>query len=497
MKTNCISIVLLCLGLSISGVAQNGDVDLTNKLIDGKELESHIWFLASDELKGRDTGTPEIDVAASYIASVYRRYGVQMIDSSYYQSFNLETTIPATTGSFEIGDKSYAVGENLIYLRSATWSMDAPAVFAGYGMPDELKSKDIDGAVVVVRTGTAEQTNVRSFASLSQQKIAAAREGGAVALVEIYQSASFPWERIAPFLTQPRLKLPAKVDQGENDPFVHVWINDFDNTLLPYLEGNKMATSRMSFVESVTNKVPSRNVVGIIPGTDPDLKNEYVLLSAHYDHVGVRDGSLGEDSIYNGARDNAIGVSAILGAVSSLSASPAKRSILLLACTAEEKGLLGSRWFAENPPVPLNQIIYNLNIDGGGYNDVTKATVIGLSRTTAQAALVQSCADMGLEAIDDPAPEQGLFDRSDNVQFATKGIPAPTFSTGFTAFDAEIMKYYHQVTDEASTMDFEYLTKYFKAYALAVRRIANMDEPPFWVEGDKYEKAGKELYGKE
>jgi Zn-dependent M28 family amino/carboxypeptidase len=209
----------------------------------------------------------------------------------------------------------------------------------------------------------------------------------------------------------------------------------------------------------------------------------------------VKHDTHGEDSIYNGARDNAIGVAAILAAAQSLAETPAKRSILLLACTGEEKGLLGSKWYAEHPPVLLKQIVYNLNIDGGGYNDITKVAVLGLTRTTAEQQISSSAQAFGLEAIADPAPEENLFDRSDNVSFAAKGIPAPTYSPGMTSFDDEILKYYHQVTDNAETLDFDYLAKYFLSYALLVRRVANMDETPFWTPGDKYEEAGKKLYG--
>jgi Zn-dependent M28 family amino/carboxypeptidase len=239
----------------------------------------------------------------------------------------------------------------------------------------------------------------------------------------------------------------------------------------------------------------TKNVIGVIEGSDPKLKNEYILLSAHYDHVGVKHDTNGEDSIYNGARDNAIGVAAILGAAQSLAEAPAKRPILLLACTGEEKGLLGSKWYAEHPPVPLNQIVYNLNIDGGGYNDITKVSVMGLTRTSAEQQITSSAKAFGLDPIADPTPEQNLFDRSDNVSFAAKGIPAPTYGPGFTSFDDEILKYYHQVTDNAETLDFDYLAKFFLSYALLVRRVANMEVTPFWTPGDKYEEAGKKLYG--
>src|SRR5690554_1398442 len=219
------------------------------------------------------------------------------------------------------------------------------------------------------------------------------------------------------------------------------------------------------------------------------------MLSAHYDHIGVGAPNADGDSIYNGARDNAVGTVALINAARYFSENPPKRSILLCAWTAEEKGLLGSFYFAENPLVPLNKIIYNLNIDNAGYNDTSIITVIGLGRTSADGLVEKAVSEVGLKAISDPSPEQGLYDRSDNVNFARKGIPAPTFSLGFTAFDEEIMKYYHQVPDQVDNFDLDYAMLYWKAYLLSADYIANADEQPIWVEGDKYEEAGKQLYG--
>ena len=175
---------------------------------------------------------------------------------------------------------------------------------------------------------------------------------------------------------------------------------------------------------------------------------------------------------------------------------PTKRSAIFIFFTAEEKGLLGSRYYVEHPVLPLKEIVYGFNTDGGGYNNTELATIIGLSRTTAEKHIVNGAAAFGLKAIDDPAPEQGLFDRSDNVNFAKKGIPAPTYSTGFDAFDDEINKYYHQAGDEADSLDYEYLYKFFQGYAYSGRLIANDPVRPYWVKGDVYEAAGDALYGK-
>ena len=171
-------------------------------------------------------------------------------------------------------------------------------------------------------------------------------------------------------------------------------------------------------------------------------------------------------------------------------------SVLFIALTAEEKGLLGSAWYAAHPLIPLEQTVFNLNTDGAGYNDTTVVTAIGLERTSAEATIKAASEVSGLEAIVDPVPEQNLYVRSDNVSFAQQGIPAVNFAPGTTAFDAEIMKHYHQVSDEAETLNFSYVEKYCEAYTRAAEQIANLPATPFWTKDDKYEAVGRELYGR-
>jgi Zn-dependent M28 family amino/carboxypeptidase len=213
--------------------------------------------------------------------------------------------------------------------------------------------------------------------------------------------------------------------------------------------------------------------------------------------VGVGTPDETGDSIYNGARDNAVGTVAVINAANYFAKNPPKRSILFALWTAEEKGLLGSAYFANNPLVPLNQIVYNLNIDNAGYNDTSIITVIGLGRTTADFMINEAVAEFGLTAKADPSPEQGLYDRSDNVNFARKGIPAPSFTLGFTAFDDEINKYYHKAGDEVESFDLNYAQLYWKSYILSAQKIANWSQKPQWTAGDKYEEVGKKLYGNE
>jgi Zn-dependent M28 family amino/carboxypeptidase len=327
---------------------------------------------------------------------------------------------------------------------------------------------------------------------LGREKTNLAKKNGAVAVVEMFNVPTVPWTAVGNYLNRPQMTIRSK-DEQESIPYI--WAKDLKNELINAIGRGEVRNAQVDIRGKANRNIVGKNVVAYIEGTDPILKKEYVMLSAHYDHVGVGRPDAKGDSIYNGARDNAVGTVSIINAAKYFAENPPKRSILLCAWTAEEKGLLGSEYFANNPLIPLKQIIYNLNIDNGGYNDTSLITVIGLGRTSADPLIEKAVTAFGLKAISDPAPEQGLYDRSDNVNFAKKGIPAPTFSLGFTAFDDEISKYYHQPGDQIDNFDLDYAVKYWKAYILSAQYIANWNQKPIWKAGDKYEAAGKELYG--
>jgi Zn-dependent M28 family amino/carboxypeptidase len=293
------------------------------------------------------------------------------------------------------------------------------------------------------------------------------------------------------YLNKPQMTVDDSPDDTIDLPYI--WVKDLTGELIHKI--NEQPThADLKVSGKINRKIQGRNVVAFIEGTDPELKDEYLMLSAHYDHLGVGAPNAEGDSIYNGARDNAVGVVAVINAAKFFAENPPRRSVLLCAWTAEEKGLLGSGYFAENPPLPLSQIIYNLNIDNAGYNDTSLITVIGLGRTTVDHLIEEAVADFGLEAVADASPEQGLYDRSDNVNFARRGIPAPTFSLGFTKFDAEIFQHYHQPSDRVENFDLDYAMLYWKSYLLAAQKIANEPDQPLWMPGDKYEEQSKELY---
>lgn len=474
----------------LSTIVSYGQIPEVDETVTKGKIESHIYFLASDALRGRDTGAPELDIAAEYIASRFREYGVEPVNGSYFQKVPFKKTIPPTQGILNTADLTLAVGDDALLLDGDNGEWNHDMVYVGYGSEKELKKKQIEGKIVVALCGSKEEQDPRSWTRLSSEKKNRVADLGGVGLIELYNSTKVPWSLLVRFLHGERVAL----DNGESG-LLHLWVNDSNNERAATFD-RKDATVSIS-IEGMQNiKFLSSNVVGILPGTDPELKDEFMMYSAHYDHIGVGAPNDEGDSIYNGSRDNAVGTVTVLAMAENLAKYRTRRSSLFVLFTAEEQGLLGSQYAVENPMIPLNQIVYCFNSDNGGYNDTSLATIIGLPRTTADQEIMKACETYGLTATDDPAPEQGLFDRSDNVNFARKGIPAPTFSMGFTAFDEEIGKYYHQQTDNPETLDYDYLVKFFKSYVYSGRLISNRDTRPFWVEGDKYYELGKQLYQK-
>ncbi len=491
---------------SISIFAQKDYPELE---IEKAEVEGHLRFLASDALQGRRTGEPGNNIAANYIAQYFKTYGVEMLDEpgveGYYQPVGFVATNPPKKGTLEIGKKeTYAQNEDLLLLSGkSTKIKKAPAVYASYGWISEdgshndYKDLDVEGKVVFVIPGTPEgQDPLTVFQSMSKKREFAA-QNGAVAIFELYRLSSFPWDFFRNYFGKETLRLAAESSK-EKPEITYGWLKEKSaETFERLAEGKKMKIN-LDNGGSTTKTVMSQNVIGVIKGSDPALSDEYVLLTAHYDHVGTGKNGGGaytaEDSIFNGARDNGMGTVALLSAAKALAKNPPKRSVIVMAVTGEEIGLLGSAYYANNPVIDLDKTIFNLNTDGAGYNDIKYIAILGFGRTGTDEQITKGVEALGLEVFADPAPEQGLFDRSDNVSFAKKGVPTLTFSPGFTGFTGDIMKYYHQVSDEADAIDFNYLLKYCQSFAHTARLIANMEGKPTWKEGDKYEEAGKKLY---
>jgi len=231
-----------------------------------------------------------------------------------------------------------------------------------------------------------------------------------------------------------------------------------------------------SEVESITSK----NVIGYIEGTDSGKKNEFILLCAHYDHLGAGrfKGSTDTDIIFNGARDNGMGTVALICAAKALALKPTARSMVFIAFTGEEEGCLGSQYFIENPLLSLDKIVFVLNNDGGGFNDTNLVRIAGLERYPLKRIIMEAVDKYKLSVLPYPKELQYLYELSDNMPFVRKGVPAITVSPGFGKIDDEILKYIHTVEDEADdTFNYSYLLKFTRAYISIARAIADIPYP--------------------
>ncbi len=220
------------------------------------------------------------------------------------------------------------------------------------------------------------------------------------------------------------------------------------------------------------------NVVGLIPGSNPELREEAVVLGAHYDHVGVGEAVEG-DSIYNGADDDGTGTVAVLEIARALAADPPERTVVVLLSTAEEQGLLGTRWYIDNPAVPLERTVADFQIEMIGRPDSVaggpgRGWLTGYERTS----MGDQLAGAGSPIVPDPRPEMRFFFRSDNLPFAVEGIPAHTLSSYGMHAD------YHRPSDEVELVDFEHMTALVDAAEEAVRFLAS-GERPAWAEGGR------------
>lgn len=472
-----------------------------------EEVAAHMNFLASDELQGRRTGSPGIKIAGQYIASHFAVNGLSYAPgmNTWYQEVPYEEIVPPTDGTLIYDNQVFTHGENILFMSAPELDIDkVKFVFAGYGQKTEENNDydglNVKGKIVVTYLGAPGEENPREVFRSLKQKQSWAKEEGAIGLIELYR-LRFPWSFVNQYFGKARIRLADETESDGSAEFFYAWINDDEGQVAELLSEQGKGNMAVSCSGSANRTFSSPNVIGYLEGTDPSLKDEVVICSAHYDHVGV--GAQGggrysaEDSIFNGARDNAFGTVAVLSAAKAFAQQRPKRSMLFIAYTGEELGLLGSTYYADHPVFPLNKTIFNINSDGAGYSDTEAVSILGYGRMSADEQLDAGASAYKLKIYGNPAPEQGLFDRSDNVSLAAKGIPALTFSPGFDSFNRDINRYYHQVSDNPETIDMDYLRVFSQSFTYTSRLIADRAEAPIWNEGDKYEEAGKALYGGE
>ncbi len=498
-KINTLLFIVFGFGISI---AQRVDT-LPEFLLDKESLRSQLMYIASDELEGRRTGSPGEALAASFIAENFETFGVGKPagEDTYFQVIPFARISPPDEGLVVAGNARFEQGNAMLITKGSPIDIKAYGIFAKHAWIDEeagiddYEGLDVRDKLVFALPGTPESQNPYQAFRASAQKRKWAKERGAIGLVELYR-LRIPWQFFKNYLTKERLEIQPEGSAKDDQHFFAAWIREDSAQAVARLEQGEILPVAIQSSGLISNGVRSVNVVGVIPGADEKLREEYVLLSAHFDHMGIekQDGNedTGRDSIYNGARDNGMGVVALLAAAKAFAIHPPKRSVIFLACTGEEMGLLGSGYYAAHPLVPLSKTVFNLNTDGAGYNDKDYISIIGWGRTNANEGIEKAAEALNLKIAKDPEPKQNLYERSDNISFARKGIPAIDLSPGFTKMDQEIFKYYHNVADNPESIDYDYLLTFCKSFVYSARLICDKAVTPAWTPGDKFEKRAGE-----
>lgn len=497
-------------------------------------VKAHVAFLADDLLEGRDTGSRGHEIAARYVASQFAAAGLTPAgkDGSWLQPVTLSAaTLVDGKGTVTIsgsGDPASFphAGEVLVAPSqlSATTDVSAPVVFAGFGIDaprqgfNDYAGLNVKGKIVAVLSGIPKGPPNETLAHFNRMKAKMAADRGAIGLITIptLQSSKLrPWERTkqfadapqmtwvkadgTPFVAAPGLAATSfsmvaaeRLFAGSRTPLATILAQADKQGGMP--KGFPVATSVRIEARSQQKRVESHNVIGMIPGSDPVLKNEHVVMMAHVDHVGINTSRKG-DQIFNGALDNAAGTSVVLEVARAFGADAVKpkRTLIFAAVTAEEKGLLGSETFANNPPVPIDSIAAVVNLDQPLllYN-FTDLIAFGGDHGSMGEAIARGAAKAGVTLAPDPMPAETIFVRSDHYSFVKRGVPAVMLATGYAnggkaAWENYLAKHYHQPSDDLNLpIDWDAGAKYAKVNYLVAREIADGAARPRWYEGDYF-----------
>jgi hypothetical protein len=485
-------------------------------------FRSHVEFLADDLLEGRNAGERGYDIAARYVATQLEGLGVEPGNKGdWYQQVPFVQASLIHPPTLKIGERSFTHGQEILVRASPAetkQSIEAPVVFAGYGLDlpkfgfNDYKGLDVRGKVVAVLSGFPKGTPSEMGAHLNAEKARMAEARGAIGVITLLTREDMnrrPWERrvegsrepviawldpeARPFLQAPKIRLAATLDSASAEALfaggrrtLGQVLDEADRT------GGKpkgfALKQRVSFErESQMRRISSPNVLGIIPGSDPKLKDEYVLLMAHLDHVGT-DPTREGDKIYNGAMDNSVGISTLIEVARAMMASPDKprRSILIAAVTAEEDGLLGAQYLARNPVVDGKVVgVVNLDMPVLLY-DFADVIAFGAEHSTLGPIVRRAAGRMNVALSPDPLPQEGLFTRSDHYRFVQEGVPSVFLMTGFAgpgreAFTGFLAKHYHKPSDDLSLpIDWNAGAKFARINYLIANEIANSAERPRW-----------------
>ncbi len=491
----------------------------------GNAWWKNVEFLASDTLEGRNVGSPGFDKAADYVAAQFDSAGLQPEGTQkFFQPVEfIETSLDPSNSRLALIRDGHSTAidvpadAQLGYSSHSAPHVNAPVVFAGYGLVipeahhNDLEGLPVKGAIVAYLTGGPQSIdgNIRSHYSSFQERWKAYRAAGVAGLISIPnpKSMEIPWARQITGWGRPRMSLadeslsttkglkfsagwnPAKADgllAGSGHTFSEIVDAANAGKPLPHFA----LPSKIDATVSISNKqLGSKNVVALRPGSDPQRKNEVVVISAHLDHLGVGKPVNG-DSIYNGAMDDASGVASVIEIARSLARKriATARSILFITVTGEEKGELGSEFFAGHPTVK-GPIVADLNMDMFlPLFPLKWLEVQGLNESTLGGDIRKVANAAGVKVQADKEPDRNRFIRSDQYSFIKKGVPSLAFKFGFIpggpedkTFKAWYRDRYHGVTDDLTQPVDRAAAAQFNAILenLAIR-VANAPQPPEW-----------------
>ena len=543
---------LASLFLFLTFVYQGVAVTAQTPRFDGRKMIGRVKRLSADEFEGRGPGTAGGKRAAQYIADEMKAAGVRpALRNSYFQNVKLAgvKADPATEMRVSKGRRGYTLkfGDEFVATtgaQKADVSIGAEVVFAGYGIDAPLynwndysgNAEDYRGKVLMILVNDP-PANVGEPALFGGKALTyygrwtykyeeAARRGAAgVILVHTDESAGYGWNVVRTSNGGWRYEIARTANDRSPFLMMKAWATEkaaeqiLDQSELDLGELRRRASVR-GFkpvntgirveldLKSELKTFDSPNVIGVVEGSDPRLKSQYVVYTAHWDHLGIGEPDARGDRIYNGAYDNASGVAAVLGIAEELAKMPRtrrpKRSSVFLFPTAEEQGLLGTEYYSHHPIFPLAQTAANVNIDGVNFFGKTSDfSALGAERSSIETVIRDAASERNLTVEGDTKPEQGFFFRSDHFPFARVGVPAislrhgdnfvsPLRGEAATFFRDYTAKYYHQTSDEFK--DWWDVSAMIQETELALAigtKLANLPQMPRYKETDEFSAADK------
>jgi hypothetical protein len=442
------------------------------------DLKADVSFLASDALLGRATPSPGLDMAAEYIAAQFRRAGLEPVgDDGYFQNANYQSVKPNPEGlSFTLGTAKAGEGSVAIQEAVATDLTGAAAFkvsLSDTAALDALTAEQVRGKVLLVEVPDGGGGGMAAFQA--QRRIGTLAGKLEPAMVVMVRGAAQQ--------TNPNARVPLRDASAPMPkvPILNVWDKAIHDAAAAAKPGPMEAAVSAHVAAPTVTPVKLRNVAGVLRGSDPQLKDTYVIVTGHYDHLGARPNTLG-DGIFNGANDDASGtasVIAVAGALASLEEKP-KRSIVFVTVFGEEVGGLGARWYTSHPIFPIAKTVADINLEQLGRTDdsegpkIAQFNLTGFDYTDIAATFAKAGAVTGVQVIKHEKNSDAFFGRSDNATFADAGIPSTTLSVSYIFPD------YHQPGDEWEKLDYDNLAKVDVTVALGVLEMANSAQAPQW-----------------